>query len=107
MGDEDEYKSDVGLLERARGFFQKKSITPSDKVDEHLTRNLPGYIQEYKLATRSDLNDIDKKIEGFVEDISDLEEWKKKTEERVHQDRKKIEELEEKVGIEGPTEEGS
>jgi len=107
MGEEDEYGSDVGLIERARGFFKKKSITPSDKVDEHLTSNLPEYIEEYKLATRSDLNDIDKKIERFVSDISDLKGWKEETKERIHEDRKKIEDLEERVGIEGPTKEGS
>lgn len=91
--------SDVGLLERARGFFKNKSITPSDKVDEHLTKNLPEYVEEYQLATESDLNGIDKRIEEFVNEISELNEWKDETKERVHQDRRKIEELEEKLGI--------
>lgn len=103
MGDED----DIGLIERARGFFKKKSLTPSDKVDEHLTKNLPRYVEEYKLAQRSDLEGIDKKIEEFVAEISELKDWRKETEDRIHQDRKEIEELEEKLGIEGPLKEGS
>jgi len=95
MGEE----SDVGLLERARGFFKSKSITPSDKVDEHLTKNMPEYVEEYGLATKSDLNGIDKRIEEFVDEVSELNEWKEETKERVHRDRHRIEELEEKLGI--------
>ncbi|MBS3817423.1 MAG: hypothetical protein KGY76_07670 [Candidatus Thermoplasmatota archaeon] len=93
--------SDVGLLERARGFFKTKSITPSDKVDEHLTRNLPDYIKEYKLATESDLKGVDKRIEEFVTEVSELKDWKEETKERMHEDRHKIEKLEEELGIEG------
>ncbi|MFP3871530.1 MAG: hypothetical protein ACOCTR_01350 [Candidatus Natronoplasma sp.] len=107
MGDEEGYGSDVGLLERARGFFKKKSITPSDKVDEHLTRNLSEYIDEYRLATRSDLKGIDKKVEKFVAETSEMKEWKEETKERVHEDRARIEELEKNLGIEGASEEGS
>jgi len=103
MGDEEGNK--IGLLERAKGFFKKKAITPSDKVDEHLTKNLAGYVDEYKLATKSDLNGIDKKIEGFMAEISDLNDWKETTEERVHRDRAIIEEMEEKLGIDFDAEE--
>ncbi len=103
MGDED----DIGLLERTRGFFKKKSLTPSDKVDEHLTKNLPRYVEEYKLAQSSDLEGVDKKIEEFVAEISELKDWRKETKDRIHEDRKEIEELEEKLGIEGPLKEGS
>lgn len=95
MGEE----SDVGLLERAKSFFKNKAITPSDKVDEHLTENMPNYVEEYKLATKSDLNGIDKRIEEFVNEVSELKEWREETRERVHADRHRIEELEEKVGI--------
>lgn len=93
-------KSDVGLMERARGFFKSKSITPSDKVDEYLTKNLPEYVEEYKLATRSDLKDIDERVEEFVNEVSELKDWKKETKERVHGARHRIEKLEEKLGIE-------
>ncbi len=96
MGEE----SDVGLLERARGYFKSKSITPSDKVDEHLTKNMPEYVEEYKLATRSDLQGIDKRIEEFVNEVSELKEWREETKERVHRDRDRIEELEKELGIE-------
>lgn len=96
MGDE----SDVGIVEKTKSFFRNRSITPSDKADEFITENLPEYIDEYRLATRSDLNGVDKEIEKFVEEISEMKEWKEKTEKRVHEDLHRIERLEKKLGIE-------
>ncbi len=92
--------SDVGILERTKGFFKNKAITPSDKADQFITNNLPDYIEEYKLATHSDLDDIDKRIERFVDEISEMKEWKEKTEERVHEDLHKVERLEKRLGLE-------
>lgn len=94
MGDE----SDISIIKRAKGFFKDKSITPSSKADEFITENLPEYIDEYKLATKSDLNGVDKRIEKFVEEIDDMKEWKKETKERVHENMRKIERLEKSVG---------
>lgn len=95
MGEE----SDVGIFERTKSFFQDKSIMPSDKADEFITKNLPEYIEEYKLATRSDLDGIDKRIESFVDEVSNMKEWKAETKERVDEDKKRIERLEKKLGI--------
>ncbi len=96
MGEE----SEIGIVERTKSFFRNRSITPSDKADEFITENLPKYIDEYRLATRSDLNGVDKKIEKFVEEVSEMKEWKQKTEERVHEDLHRIERLEKKLDIE-------
>ncbi|MBS3781880.1 MAG: hypothetical protein KGY66_03820 [Candidatus Thermoplasmatota archaeon] len=93
-------ESDVGLLERTKSFFRSKNITPSDKADEFITKTLPDYIEEYRLATRKDLKGVDKKIESFVEEVSDLKEWREETKERVHEDLQRIERLEKKLGME-------
>ncbi len=95
MGEE----SDVGILERTKSFFRNKSITPSDKADEFITKNLPKYIDEYRLATRSDLKGVDERIEEFVEELSEMKEWKEETKERVHEDLHRIERLEKKMGM--------
>ncbi|MFP4001400.1 MAG: hypothetical protein ACLFSM_03690 [Thermoplasmata archaeon] len=97
MGEE----SDVGIFERAKSFFHNKSITPSDKADEFITKNMPEYIEDYKLATRSDLDGIDKRIESFVEEVSNMKEWKEETKEKVEQNKTKIERLEKKLGLWG------
>lgn len=95
MGEE----SEVGMLERAKGFFKNKSITPSGKADQFITENLPDYINEYKLATHSDLKGVDERVESFVEEISELKEWKEETKERVDVDIHRVERLEKKLGI--------
>ncbi len=92
--------SDIGILDRTKSFFKNKSITPSDKADDFITKNMPEYIEEYKLATRSDLSGIDKRIESFVEEISALKDWKEETQKRVHEDIRRIERLEKKLDIE-------
>jgi len=92
--------SEVGIFERTKSFFQNKAITPSDKADEFITRKMPEYIEEYKLATKSDLKGIDKRIEVFVEEISEMKDWKAETEKKVHEDIRRIERLEKKLGVE-------
>lgn len=96
MADEE----DVGMVDRFKGFFKERPITPSEKVDRFVTKRLPDYIEEYKLATRSDLKGVDKKIEEFVSDISELKHWKEKTKKRHSRIEKQIERLEKKHDME-------
>jgi len=93
-------KPNVGMIERVKGFIKSKPILPSDQVDQYITGNLPRYIKEYKLAMRSDLDDIDKKVERFVEEADELNEWKKKTEIRLDNVRNKVKRLEKLYGLE-------
>lgn len=97
MGEE----QDVGVLERVKGFFRSKPIRPSDKVDQYITGNLPDLIEEYKLALRKDLGGVDEKIEEFVDEVTEMNEWKEDTEERLEEARKRVKRLEKKHGIKG------
>ncbi len=94
-----EEENKVSLVERAKGFFKEKPITPSNKIDRYITRKLPEYIKEYKLATRSDLQGVDERLDSLDEDMDDLLGWKKETKKRVERSREKIERLEKKHGI--------
>jgi len=93
-------EGNVGIVDRFKGFFKERPITPSERVDKFVTRKLPDYIEEYRLATKSDLKGIDKKIEEFTNEISNLKSWKEKTEERHSKIKRKIERLEKKHGLE-------
>ena len=93
-------EEDVGMVDRFKGFFKERPITPSERVDRFVTKKLPNYIEEYKLATRSDLKGVDKKIEEFVSDISELKHWKEKTKKRNRRIEKQIERLEKKHDME-------
>ncbi|MFO8109437.1 MAG: hypothetical protein R6U17_02800 [Thermoplasmata archaeon] len=88
----------VGITERVKGYFRTKAILPSDKVDQFITGHLPEYVEEYKLARRSDLQGVDKKVEGFLEEVNDMQAWKKDTEKRLDDTRYKIKRLERMYG---------
>ncbi len=96
MGEE----SQVGMMERVRGFLRTKAILPSDKVDRYIIGHLPELITEYKLALRRDLQGVDKKIEEFVAEMDSVKGWKSETEERLENARHKVERLEKRYGIE-------
>ena len=96
MGEE----SQVGMVERVRGFLRTKAIMPSDKVDQYIIGHLPELITEYRLALRRDLGGVDKRIELFVSEMDNMKEWKTGTEERLQEARHRIERLEKRFGIE-------
>ena len=90
----------VGIVDRFKGFFKERPITPSERVDRFVTRKLPDYIEEYRLATRSDLNGVDKKIEEFASEVTELKDWKEDTKERHERIERRIERLEKKYDLE-------
>ncbi len=89
----------VGVMERVKGYFRTKAIRPSDKVDQFITGHLPEYVEEYKLALRSDLQGVDKRIEESLQDVKDLQEWKEITQERLKKTRHKIQRMEKAYGL--------
>lgn len=93
-------KPNVGMLERVKGFIKSKPILPSDQVDQYITGNFPKYIREYKLAIRNDLDGIDKKVEKFVEEVDELNDWKDKSKIRLDNVKGKVERLEKMYGVE-------
>ncbi|MGM0405049.1 MAG: hypothetical protein ACQEQM_02780 [Thermoplasmatota archaeon] len=96
MGEEPE----IGIVDRVKGYLNRKPITPSSRADRYITENLPNYIEEYKLADRGDLKGVDKRFGEFNREISELKNWKEKTIERHKKVRKRIERLEKKYGME-------
>lgn len=96
MGEE----ADIGIMDRVKGFFKRKPLTPSSKADQYITENLPDYIEKYKLADRSDLKGVDKRIDEFDRELGDLKRWKEKTKDRHKKVKKRIERLEKKYGVE-------
>ncbi len=89
----------IGMMESVKGYFRTKAIRPSDKADQYITGHLPEYIDEYKLALRTDLQGIDKRIEETLREVRDMQEWKENTEERLKETRHKIERMEQVYGL--------
>ncbi|MFW6038780.1 MAG: hypothetical protein ACOC89_04510 [Candidatus Saliniplasma sp.] len=96
MGEEPE----IGIVDRVKGYFNDKPITPSSRTDRYITENLPDYIDKYKLADRGDLKGVDKRLAEFNREVNELKEWKKSTKKRHEKVKKKVERLEKKYGLE-------
>lgn len=92
-------EEEAGIFKKIKGKFKDRPIRPSSKIEKFVDNNLPRYIDEYKLAKRSDLNGIDKKVEEFMGELDELDNWKSHTKERVEEDKRKVERLKKKVGI--------
>lgn len=100
-----EEKPEIGLVDRMKTYLRSKPITPSDRVDAYITKKLPEFIDEYKLARRDDLEGIDKRIHEFVEQVDDLKEWKKNTSRRLDKAKKRVKRLERLEGMEDESDE--
>ncbi|MFP4000814.1 MAG: hypothetical protein ACLFSM_00745 [Thermoplasmata archaeon] len=89
----------TGIFKKIKGKFKDRPVRPSSKVKKFVENNLPRYIDEYKLADRSDLNGIDKKVERFMGELDELDGWKKDTERRIEDDKRRVERLKKRVGM--------
>lgn len=92
--------SKLGIVDKIKGVFNKKAITPSSKVDKYITENLPDYIEEYKLAREDDLKGVPKRVEEFSKELTELKEWEDETSQRLKEAKKKVKRLEKLHGIE-------
>ncbi len=90
----------IGIIDRVKGYINRKPITPSSRADRYITEKLPEYIEEYKLADRGDLKGVDKRLAEFNKEINELKKWKKNTKDRHEEVKKKVQRLEKKYGVE-------
>ncbi|MEW6070775.1 MAG: hypothetical protein AB1485_09180 [Candidatus Thermoplasmatota archaeon] len=90
-----------GIIERMKAAVRVHPIAIAKKVDIYLSEHLPDLIDEYKLATKRDIEDIDKRFVSYESDISELETWESDTIKRVGNIEKRVERSEVKYGVKG------
>ncbi|MDI6855361.1 MAG: hypothetical protein QMD21_01060 [Candidatus Thermoplasmatota archaeon] len=90
-----------GIIERAKAGLRAHPVAISKKVDIYLSERLPELMDEYKLATKRDLEDIDKRFVGYETEISEIDSWKSETIKRVDNIEKRVERAEIKYGVKG------
>ena len=69
------------------------------KLDEYLSEHLPTLIDEYKIADRSDLDEVEK---IFLEDegrMDSLDAWRNGFDDKIAQNEKRIKRLKVKFGM--------
>jgi hypothetical protein len=90
-----------GFIERIKAITRAYPISISKKVDIYLSEHLPDLIDEHKLATKRDVEHIDKRFVVYETDVSELETWKSETLKRIDNIEKRVERSEIKYGVKG------
>ncbi|MGA1866679.1 MAG: hypothetical protein ACMUFK_04345 [Thermoplasmatota archaeon] len=91
----------MAIGSRIQAYRARHPVTMSKKIDQYLVEHLPDLMDEYKIADRNDITDLDPEFEGFENKMSDLEIWKEEFDQRLDEGSKRIERLTDKYGLKG------
>ncbi|UCH88696.1 MAG: hypothetical protein JSV49_10660 [Thermoplasmata archaeon] len=89
----------VGITERIKSKFREQSLTVGRRIDLYLTKNMPDLILKYDLATKKDLIEIDRQIEGYESTLDNLDRWRDDTRDRMKKAADRVGRLEMKYGV--------
>jgi predicted nucleic acid-binding Zn-ribbon protein len=78
---------------------REQALTMGRRIDLYLTKNMPELVEKHDLATKKDLTDIDKRFEGYENDVDDLDSWKDESQNRIIDITKQMERLETKYDV--------
>ncbi|HHD15250.1 MAG TPA: hypothetical protein ENK47_00915 [Euryarchaeota archaeon] len=74
-------------------------LSMNRKLDQYLSEHLPDLMDEYKIADRTDIHDLDRKFEGYEKRMDDLELWRTEFDQRLSTDRTRMDRLKVKYGV--------
>jgi len=89
----------MGIGQRIQAISVTHPLSINRKIDQYLSENLPDLMDEYKVADRNDITDLDKDLEGMETRMDELDRWKKGFDERMNQGRARLDRLKMKYGV--------
>jgi archaellum component FlaC len=89
----------VSVTERMKASVREQALTMGRRIDLYLTKNMPELVEKHDLATKKDLTDIDKRFEGYENDVDGLDSWKDDSQNRIIDITKRMERLETKYDV--------
>ena len=87
------------VTQRLQAFSASHAFSMNKKLDTYLSEHLPDLMDEYKIADRSDVSDIDKKFEEYENRMDTLENWRSEFDERLSKDESRMSRLKVKYGV--------
>ncbi|MGA1793118.1 MAG: hypothetical protein ACMUHM_04135 [Thermoplasmatota archaeon] len=91
----------MAISSRIQAFSTKHPISMNRKIDQYLSEHLPDLMDEYKIADRNDVADLDGDFDGYEKRMTELEGWKKDFDLRLNEGSRRIERLKLKYGVNG------
>lgn len=90
----------MGIGNRIKATSLKHPVSSNRKVDLFLSENMGLLLDEYRVADRSDLLEVETSLTGQEARMEDLESWKFKTTERLSTTRSRLDRMKTKYGVE-------
>ncbi|MGA1822422.1 MAG: hypothetical protein ACMUIG_07840 [Thermoplasmatota archaeon] len=89
------------VRQRIQAYSALHAFSMNKKLDNYLSENLPDLMDEYKLADRGDISDLDKELDDNEKKMEQLEIWKNGFENRINDGEDRMRRLKKKYGLEG------
>jgi hypothetical protein len=87
------------LTQRFQAMTVTHPMSMNRKIDQYLSERLPDLMDEFKIADRSDISEMDRKFEDLEKRMDALDVWKKDFEERTDNDSNRMARLKVKYGV--------
>ena len=87
------------IRQRIQAISVTHPLSINKKMDQYLSEHLPDLLDEYKIADRSDIADIERDFEGYEKRMNDLDSWKADFSNRLEKDKHRVERLKFKYGV--------
>jgi hypothetical protein len=91
----------MSLITRIQASSVTHPFSMNKKLDQFLSEKLPDLMDEFKVADRSDIIELDGRFEGYDKKMDTLDSWKKEFDPKLEDSEKRISRLRTKYGIKG------
>lgn len=88
------------VRQRIQAISVAHPLSTNKKIDQYLSENLPNLMDQYKLADKSDVQDVEKKFEDLEKRMEDLDQWKKDFGLKLNETDSRMGRLKYKYGVE-------
>lgn len=89
----------MGIGQSIKAIAVTHPLSINRKIDQYLSERLPLLMDEYKIADRNDVVDLDREFEGLESRMDELDGWKKSFDERLKTGRARLDRLKMKYGV--------
>ena len=84
---------------RMQAFSASHPFSINKKIDNYLTEHLADLMDEYKIADKNQIIDLDAQFESHEKRMTDLESWRKEFDLRIKNGTTRIDRLKMKYGV--------
>jgi polyhydroxyalkanoate synthesis regulator phasin len=87
------------ITQRIQAVSVTHPLSMNRKIDQYLSEKLPDMMDEYKIADRSDISDLDKKMGELENRMDELDNWRDTFTEKLGKDESRMARLKVKYGV--------